>query len=67
MQTTTLQRTSQTLYKLESWSHSPSDGASCALKSLTACESQLYPGYASGEKITEIVYDKKLTTPKSPK
>ena len=58
--------TSQTLYRLLSLFHSSSDGASAALRSLTACAIQSYPGYASGENTTAAVYDSRLTIPRSP-
>lgn len=45
----------QKLYKAEICPHSCLDGAVSADKSLTACAIQLYPGYASGAKITAAV------------
>ena len=39
-----------------------SDGASAALRSLTACAIQSYPGYASGENTTAAVYDSRTRT-----
>ena len=42
--TTVAHTTSQALYSALSWFHSARDGALAALRSLTACAIQLYPG-----------------------